>query len=67
LGSVAGTDMTSKVIRSQEEYQGVLSEINALIDRDPTPDSAEGERLNLLAVLVRDYESRLCPRSSLTH
>lgn len=50
--------MTSKVIRSQEEYQGALSEISALIDGDPTPDSREGERLNLLAVLVRDYESR---------
>src|SRR5207247_1829078 len=54
--------MTSKVIRSQEEYQGVLSEISALIDRDPTPDSAEGERLNLLAVLVISAESLLGSR-----
>jgi HTH-type transcriptional regulator/antitoxin HigA len=50
--------MTSKVIRSQEEYRSALSEISALIDRDPTPDGPEGERLNLLTVLVRDYESR---------
>jgi HTH-type transcriptional regulator/antitoxin HigA len=50
--------MTSKVIRNQDEYQSALSEISALIDQDPTPDSPEGERLNLLTVLVRDYESQ---------
>lgn len=58
-----GTDMTSKVIRSHDEYQSAVSEISALMDRDPTPESPEGERLELLAVLVRDYESRTLPKA----
>lgn len=58
MGFVTRTDMTSKVIRNRDEYQSALTEISALIDRDPTPDSPEGERLDLLTVLVRDYESR---------
>jgi len=58
LESVSGTDMTSKVIRSQDEYQSALSKISALIDRDPTPDGPEESVLISLPSLVRDYESR---------
>lgn len=54
--------MITKVIRSREEYEAALSEIDRLIDRDPEASTPDGERLDLLTVLVRDYESRTLPR-----
>ncbi len=53
--------MITKVIRSRDEYEAALSEIERLVDRDPEPDTGEGERLDLLTVLARDYESRTLP------
>lgn len=53
--------MTAKVIRSRDEYEAALSEIERLVDRDPEPGTGEGERLDLLTVLARDYESRTLP------
>lgn len=50
--------MITKVIKSRAEYEAVLSEIGQLIDRDPAPGTADGERLDLLTLLARDYESR---------
>jgi HTH-type transcriptional regulator/antitoxin HigA len=58
---VTGTT-TGKVIRTREEYEAALSEIDRLIDRDPAPGTAEGNQLELLTVLARDYESRVLPR-----
>ncbi len=59
---VTGTEIVSKVIRSPEDYEAALSEISRLVDRDPTPGTSDGERLELQTVLVRDYESRTLPR-----
>ncbi len=60
LGVVGTT--TGKLIRTREEYEAALSEIDRLIDRDPAPGTAEGDRLELLTVLARDYEARTLPR-----
>ncbi len=54
--------MINKVIRGREEYDAALSEIDRLIDRDPAPGTPEGERLELVAVLARDYEARTLPK-----
>ncbi len=50
--------MTVKVVRSELDYKAALAEIETLIDLDPRADSPEGERLQLLALLVQDYESK---------
>ena len=51
----------SKVIRSEDEYQDALDELNRLMALDPDIDSPEGEKLELLALLIEQYESRLYP------
>ena len=46
-----------KVIKSETEYQAALSEIDRLLDIDPDPDSVDADRLELLTLLVENYES----------
>ena len=50
-----------KVIRTEDDYREALRSIEALMARDPDPESAEGEQLELLSTLVADYESRNFP------
>ncbi len=46
-----------KVIRTQEQYQEYLAEVEYLIVLDLIPGSDESERLDLLTLLIEDYES----------
>lgn len=52
-----------KVIKAEEEYKEALKLIEELMDKDPNPDSEDGEKLNLLTTLVKDYESKAFPES----
>lgn len=52
-----------KVIKTEEEYKEALGLIEELMDQDPDPDSEDGEKLNLLTTLVKDYESNTFPES----
>jgi HTH-type transcriptional regulator/antitoxin HigA len=52
-----------KVINTKQDYDEALKLIEALMDRDPDPNSDDGERLELLSVLVQDYESKTFPQS----
>lgn len=51
-----------KVIKSENEYHSALAEISALIDRDPDPGTKEADRLELLTLLVENYESHSFPK-----
>lgn len=62
MGSVEGARVVARVIKNRNEYDATLEEIGRLIDRDPAPGTPDGERLELLTVLARDYESRTLPR-----
>lgn len=55
-------DTAEKVIKTADEYEVVLAEIDRLAGVDPAPGTPEGDRLELLAVLARDYEGRTLPR-----
>lgn len=46
-----------KVIKSEKEYEGALAEISTLIDRDPDPGTPDADRLELLTLLVENFES----------
>ena len=35
----------------------MLTEVSALVDMDPDPDTPEGERLDVLSALIEAYES----------
>jgi HTH-type transcriptional regulator/antitoxin HigA len=52
---------TPHVLRTQHEYDTAVAEIDRLLDLDPTPFSADSDRLELLSVLVEDYEQRHDP------
>src|ERR1700730_13939750 len=47
----------NRVIRSETDYEAALSQIERLIDQKAPPGTPEGEELELLTVLVRNYEA----------
>ena len=49
-------EMEPKVIKSEAEYRAYLKEVERLVLLDPSPDSEEGQRLELFALLVEAYE-----------
>lgn len=48
--------MELKVIKTEEVYRSYLSEVERLALSDPRPDSPDGARLELLALLVEEFE-----------
>ncbi len=53
--------MDTKVIRSEEQHQEYLAEIQRLLAQEPQPGSEEAERLELLSVLVEAFENQKYP------
>lgn len=53
--------MDTKVIRSEEQHQEYLSEIQRLLAHEQQPGSEGAERLELLSVLVEAFESQKYP------
>ena len=45
-------------INSEADYKAALAEIEQLIDRNVRAGTPEGDRLNLLTLLVQDYEQK---------
>ena len=45
-------------INTEADYKAALREIERLIDRNARADTPEGDRLNLLTLLVQDYEQK---------
>lgn len=52
-----------KIIKTKEDNDRALRLIEALVERDPEPGSADADRLTLLTALVKDYESKHFPES----
>lgn len=52
-----------KVIKTEQDYLAALKLVEELMDRDPGPDSPEGEQLSLLTTLIQDYEARVFPQT----
>ena len=50
-----------KLIRTEDEYRAALAEIERLVDRDPSRGTSEADHLELLTILVQDYEARTFP------
>lgn len=50
--------MEYRVIKSDVEYEAALSDAERLIADDPSPGTTAGDRLELLSVLIEDYEKR---------
>src|SRR3990172_3756109 len=53
--------MELRVIKSQDQYRSVLQEAERLVAQDPKPGSADADKLELLTVLVEDFEKQHFP------
>ena len=52
-----------KVIKTEQDYKDALGLLETLVAHDPSPETEEGEQLNLLSALIEDYEAREFPQS----
>src|SRR3989344_3835990 len=50
-----------KVIKTEDDYKQALSMLEELMDKNPEPESEDGEILNLIATLIKDYEKNIFP------
>jgi HTH-type transcriptional regulator/antitoxin HigA len=55
------TAMEPRVIKTEQEHEAALREIEALAALDPKPGTPDGDRLELLATLVETYEKERFP------
>lgn len=55
--------MERKVIKTESDYNAALAAIERLMDLDPEPGTAQANELELLTLLVQDYESKRFPTS----
>ena len=53
--------MYPKIIKTNSEYEKMLEEVESLIVLDPDPGTEEAERLDLLSLLIKNYESEKFP------
>ena len=52
------------IIKNKDDYRTLLNELKALLESDPAEGAEEANRLELLAVLIDDYENRHLPIAS---
>ena len=52
---------TPHVLRTEEEYNAAVAEIDRLLDLDPQPYGDDYDRLEMLSLLVEDYDARNNP------
>lgn len=52
---------TPRVLRTQDEFNAAVAEVDQLLDADPQPDSAALDRLELLSLLVEEFERQHNP------
>ena len=50
-----------KIIKTESDYKEALKLVEILMDKNPKPESEEGEKLNLLTKLIEDFESNKFP------
>ena len=53
--------MKLKIIGSEKEYQQCLSWADEMFDKNVMPESPEGEKLQIVLLLIKQYEDRYYP------
>lgn len=53
--------MNVKIIKSEQDYEQAMARLSALMSRDPKSGSKEENELELLALVIRDYERQTVP------
>lgn len=49
--------MDIRPLHTDDDYRAALADVSELVDRDPEPGTQEGDRLEVLAALVEQYEA----------
>lgn len=58
--------MRVRIIGSDEEYEAAMTRLSALMDIDPAAASEEEAELELLALVIEDYERGIVPAAKPT-
>ncbi|MBV8779464.1 MAG: XRE family transcriptional regulator [Alphaproteobacteria bacterium] len=53
--------MEIRPIRTEDDYESALNEIEAYFDHEPEPGTLEADRFDILAALIGAYEQRHWP------
>lgn len=56
--------MDIRPLRTEEDYKAALAAVSALVDADPAPGTPDGDRLEILSLLVERYEEAHFPLES---
>jgi HTH-type transcriptional regulator / antitoxin HigA len=54
-------DLVIKVIKTEGDYEAALAMLETLLDAEPASGTPDAERLELLTLLVEDYEAKVAP------
>lgn len=54
---VIGAYMSIKVIKTDQDYQAALQLVGELMDINPEPNTPEAEKLEVLTILIENYEA----------
>lgn len=49
--------MDIRPLHTEADYQEALAAVSALVDADPAPDTPEGDKLEILSMLMKRYEA----------
>jgi len=55
--------MNIKPIRNDQDYEEALLLLEALVAKDPEPESEDGDKLSILSTLVEEYEATRYPET----
>lgn len=53
--------MTLKIIKSETEYQQYLDWVDEMLDQNVSPESPEGDKLQVVLLLIKQYEDQYYP------
>jgi HTH-type transcriptional regulator/antitoxin HigA len=59
--NIKESNMEITPIRTETDYRAALRVVSTLVDQDPSPDTPEGERLEVLSTLIEAYERKHHP------
>ncbi|CAM2165653.1 HTH-type transcriptional regulator / antitoxin HigA [Paraburkholderia sacchari] len=53
-------------VRTEDDYKAALASVAVLVDADPEPGTEEGDRLQILSLLIEHYEAEHFPLAAPT-
>ena len=53
--------MTIKPIHTNDDYKAALHEVSGCFDNEPTPNTPEGDRFEVMLTLIEAYEAKQFP------